>query len=580
MAHHKTMADLAMVLAKESKMKVTMTGETSYIDHDGNINIALMPDTPEGRMITTGLVIHETAHSNYSDLKSKPAGMLGTITNMVEDIRVEAKTIKERIGASFTLDAVTTHYASKGAFAPTTIHDAICGKVMAKGRRVMLKQHGLSSVEPLADEIMDDAFGEDFISELDKIIDNISTLTSSDDSIALATAIINLVEAQKEPPQPPSNSQAPAEEQKDGKGKSGGDKGNKDEQEDSEEEQQEGASEDAGSDETSDEGDSEGSETEEADTAPQGAGNSPEDGEDSNPKGAGGRRTTPEEIEDMLNQESDYGDISKLIVNEMDDQHINSGTTPRLPSMSVITRKNRKLDEVQAISASSRMRAKMLGLLQESKRMPKSFGCSGKKLVASKLVNVAFDDARIFSKKKEVKAVNTAVVIAIDYSGSMREHIHISSPAAFAIHNALFGVKGAVVASIAFGYENDEGVREIGMMVDFKVKPTSDRFNLPTPGDTPTDEAIWMARAMLMARPEPRKILLVVTDGHPNSPTETKAASKVAMSAGIEIGAIGIGESANYVSRTWKNSAVVKKIEELPTAMFEIMDSLLLEKKA
>jgi hypothetical protein len=89
-----SIAGLAMVLSKSVSMNITVSGESSYISSKGDINIAAMPDTPLGKMLTSGLVMHEVSHRNHSDLTSKPSGLHGTLTNIIEDIRVEALTSK------------------------------------------------------------------------------------------------------------------------------------------------------------------------------------------------------------------------------------------------------------------------------------------------------------------------------------------------------------------------------------------------------------------------------------------------------------------------------------------------------
>jgi cobalamin biosynthesis protein CobT len=85
--------------------------------------------------------------------------------------------------------------------------------------------------------------------------------------------------------------------------------------------------------------------------------------------------------------------------------------------------------------------------------------------------------------------------------------------------------------------------------------------------------AIWAARAMLLQRQEPRKIMLILTDGCPCNGFDTEAATQRAMKEGIEIAAIGImhGGVKNY----WKNNCIINSIQELPAAMFGVMEELL-----
>lgn len=590
---HKTssIADLAMVLTKNTKLRVTISGEGSHISQDGNhMNIARMEDTPVGRMLTTGLIVHETSHCNYSDLSSKPSGLVGHITNIIEDIRVESLITKERPGASFHLNEVMNHYVAKGGLNPKTLNDAICGKVMSYGRNRFLRQTGIATIEPMADEIMSDAFDDEFIQELVDIANMIPALTSSADSISLAQKVHDLVLQQQDKPNPSQqgqgNEKTTEQEEKgdaddqertdqssDGEAMqdqlpeepdSGGSSEEPENNPEGKEDISEGAESSTSSTEPSsntNEGVSEGSGAEEAPASPECA----IDG------------ATEQQIKELLAEESDYGDLGKMIRDETNSMESDNISTPLLPGIHKDTEKHARLDEVQAISASSRMRAKMMGMLQDVKRQPESFGATGKKLATNRLHKIALGDPRIFNRKIEVKDINTAIVIAIDYSGSMRGRTEISNPAAYAIHNALFGLKGAATASIGFGCEDENYEQKIMVLVDFKQKPKSDMFNLDAAGSTPTDEAIWAARAMLLSRPEPRKILLIITDGGPDDWGKTISATKQTEKTGIETAAIGV--LCPCVKELWKNSKVVNTLEELAPALFAIMDDLLVQRR-
>ncbi|MEI6208272.1 MAG: hypothetical protein WCP20_15940 [Desulfuromonadales bacterium] len=59
----------------------------------------------------------------------------------------------------------------------------------------------------------------------------------------------------------------------------------------------------------------------------------------------------------------------------------------------------------------------------------------------------------------------------------------------------------------------------------------------------------------------------------PDDDSETKAATKRTMRDGIEIAAIGIMDS--NVRYYWDNHRIIKTIQELPAAMFGIMEGLL-----
>ena len=120
--------------------------------------------------------------------------------------------------------------------------------------------------------------------------------------------------------------------------------------------------------------------------------------------------------------------------------------------------------------------------------------------------------------------VNTAVALLLDLSGSMSSRYEVANAAAFALHHTLFGLRGVAVCSLEFCGKQKQP--EVNVLVDFGAKPLSEHFNhFPCDG-TPTHNAIWVARSMLLQRPEPRKIMLILTDGCPDDDDETRSATK------------------------------------------------------
>ena len=551
MIRDQELAGLAMVLSRDSKIKVTVSGDCSNCASDGSaINIARMPATPLGRMLMTGLVFHEIGHKNHTT-GSKPAGFLGDMMNVIEDIRVDMETIKERPGTCFNLEAVTTHYMNKGSLEPVSLPHAMLGKVMAYGFGRLLKHSAIIPLEAACNEMMDDAFGPEFVDDVDMIIKDLHKLRNTRDTTRMAQKLIDLlIYQQQQAPPPATQNQSqlgPPGQQATGKpGSTDSTPSNKKQQ-----------------------GNKAGSSQDKEEKQTSGSGG--------NGAGSGGsKRPTPEEIEEMLKNNTGYGDLSALIQSELDkiaDSTPSSMRTgiPLLPDIGRLKASHGKLDEIEAISASSRMRARLLGMLQSIKMQPKAYGLSGRKLAPGRLVKLATGDPRIFRKKTEVKLVNTAIVVLLDLSGSMHSRYRVANAAAFALHNTLYGLKGVAVCSLEFS--GKDRAPEINMLVDFGKKPQSDNFNHHPFDGTPTHNAIWAGRVLLLQRPEPRKIMLILTDGCPDNDQETRAATKRTMNDGIEIAALGIMDKS--VRRYWDNHQIIESIQELPAAMFGIMEGLL-----
>jgi len=600
MIRDQELAGLAMTLGRDANIKVTVSGDNSYCSADGStINIARMPATPLGRMLMTGLIFHEIGHKNYTT-GGKPSGLLGDMMNVIEDIRVEMETIQARPGTSYNLDAITTYYSKNGTLEPQDLTHALLGKAMSYGRVNVLNQKALLYVESACNEMMDDAFGQGFIDDAEAILKEIPNLTSTSETETMAEQLIDLLIQQKNPPPPKLRQDSKIDEEPSGSGlKSGGGQKGK------EKNKQKDENDDGGQQVSGCQNDRDGVQDQSASSKLDSqskqdkkkdenrVNNQKSSSSGGNLAGSGaGNRPTSEEIEEMLKQETGYGDLSQLIQDEMDKIAMKTPKSikesiPCLPKLGIMLPENGKLDEVEALSTASRMRAKLMGMLQSIKRQPKSFGCSGKKLATNRLVKMAGGDPKIFKKKIEAVKTNTAVSVLLDLSGSMggkalmangveSSLYHVANKAAFALHHTLFGIRGVAVCSCEF---SGKGAAEAGVniLTDFGQKPLSENFNQYPRGGTPTDDAIWAGRAMLLQRPEPRKVMLVLTDGDPSDPAKTVAATSRALSDGIEIAAIGIMHKG--VEHFWENNRIIKNLQELPAAMFAVMENLLTQKK-
>lgn len=561
------MAGLAMTLSRDARVNVTLGGDSSYCSADGShIHIARMPNTPLGRMLMTGLVFHEVGHKNHTR-GARPPGLLGEMTNVIEDVRVELLTIHERPGTSYDLEAVTIYYTQKGSLAPKDLPSALLGLVMAYGRSVLLQQSTLSDLIEPCRRMLAQALGDRFVEQIEEILgQNFAELASTIDARRMAERLIGILEHQKSTEQP-----VPVEDQQ--PNSPVGDPGN-------------GSTLEIGEEKNEPETDEETS----GDNAPvQEKPGKPE--ENPTPTDADAsliKRPTTDEINEMLlTGTGGYGDLSEMMIRELDTLAAQTPesvlkTLPELPAVGRVTLTRNRLDEVEALTACSRMRARLLTLLQAQKLQQKNYGSSGRKLAHRRLVRMAMGDPRIFSRKVETQALHTAVVLLLDNSGSMADQVisgpkryEVANPAAFALHHALAGLSGVKVASVAFASYDSRP--EVNILVDFGERPDSRYFNILPDGGTPTHRALWSARATLLQRPESRKIILLITDGYPADLEATMAATSRCERDGIEIAAIGIDTES--VRRYWNIHRVIQNLPELPMAMFDVMEMLLEQKK-
>lgn len=623
---------LCQVIARDSGLEVTVGGKDSFISNDGRrLNIAAMPMTPEGRMVAIGLGFHEVGHKLYTDVTSGPGnGLLGDLTNIIEDVREERDFIKDRPGAAYDLESVTDWYQSRGNFTPNNLNTAIRTLALGVGYAELL---GFSSLAPdlvLAREIITAEMGGGFLSLAEMILKKYPSLSYGKDGTAesreMALALCNLLEEEAQKKEQDQQRQKQQQKQDDHQDQPSHDGSSEEvetktdltESEDHDDQSSQDTS-DSPSESDMDEDDQNGGGDQQDDSQTQddesgegrgdpsgngGSNSSPLDAEsdtDQSDFTSGGQATdtetgqeegqtssnlSPDVIRGILHEESDFGDMQKIALKELDRMSKDvpnavRASIPQLPMSERFYGDRNLVSESDAITATSRMRAKLMGMLQSVKKQPGRYGTSGSKLAVNRLVNMHTGDPRIFKKRVESVSINTAIVIMLDASGSMANgRMEVARDTAFALHHTLKGIGGVATLSAAFDMDTDYESVPIQVLCTWGEKPSPENFSV-SPGDyTPTPLALWYARAQLLQRPEPRKICLLVTDGEPfgwdGIESDTVAATKRLEKDGIEIAAIGI--ELPDVATYWKNNRVVNSIEELPQAMFGVMNDLLTRK--
>lgn len=84
------------------------------------------------------------------------------------------------------------------------------------------------------------------------------------------------------------------------------------------------------------------------------------------------------------------------------------------------------------------------------------------------------------------------------------------------------------------------------------------------------DVAILRCGLDLVARPEPRRILLVITDGDPDDGSTATRALGLARDAGIEVYGIGIAIDVSPLFGE-EHSMAIASVTDLATAMFHML---------
>ena len=205
--------------------------------------------------------------------------------------------------------------------------------------------------------------------------------------------------------------------------------------------------------------------------------------------------------------------------------------------------------------------------------------------MAKRLYRAATGDARLFARKRERVAVHTAIHLLIDLSGSMgapvrlgdgsvKRRSEIAQASALALALALDGINGVSVAVTAFpGLAGDDGSVTTLVRHGERPRARAGAFTQSPRGRTPMAGALWFAAADLLARPESRRIVLLLTDGKPDNHADTVEILRLCAASGLET--VGVGIDVD-VSALFPTAIRVADVAELKSALFGAAERLLL----
>ena len=231
--------------------------------------------------------------------------------------------------------------------------------------------------------------------------------------------------------------------------------------------------------------------------------------------------------------------------------------------------------------ASIALRTQLQGLLQSSVLTRSKIGRHGR-VDSRQLHRLSVADARVFKRSGERVGINTAVHILLDCSGSMRRRIKLTTQVCHAVATALDSVDGINVGVTAFpagtptdgGNGNDHGPTVYSVLKH--NERMHDNFNMSAAGCTPLGEAFWHVLQKIQHLPESRKIVLILTDGDPDSFNVALNAIEEGRRFSVEI--YGLGIMSEAITRLLPNhSRTINDLHDLAPAMFSMLRSALIK---
>lgn len=600
-----------------SDLEVVVGGNEAS-SNKGRIVIPSMPINNEKALVTaTGYAMHEEGHINNTDYDIWPCEktfpLLAKVANWFEDIRIEARQMRRFLGARRRLASLVHYLVEDGFFTAPTSNDSpvqrISSYIIFRLRAEVLGQSALEVYAKAAEALVREVIPASTMVRLSVMMFKIEDATCTQDSIDLANSVLHMLKEEQEKADEENKQQTGQGNDPQSQSQSGGN--------DDESQNNAAQSSQPGSD---DDGDSQapqtaqgGSQQDDADEE-EGQGNTPQSspsGEDSNATDDASSQATQssagqgtpeadlagkaENLKRMLSGEDSAGqeDFGRMLEKSLKQLHDdNRATAVEIPPSE--TYRGSIGDPAQIIGrigdATKALKRRVTNRLEGIDREKRYNTSSGSRLDTSRMMGMVTGNTKVFMKRIDGVEMNTAVQILIDRSTSMGlgKRIELAAETALALSYALEGVKGLKTSAVAFPAKigtNENGVAILSEFGERAAHAASRFAALTANGCTPMAEALLFSGCRLASRREDRKILLVVTDGQPEAIGELSAVSRAkarAMltemeAANIEVMAIGIKID---VSMLFSNCRKVDELTELPNAVFEMIQTKLLERRA
>ena len=221
--------------------------------------------------------------------------------------------------------------------------------------------------------------------------------------------------------------------------------------------------------------------------------------------------------------------------------------------------------------ATTALRTRLGGLLQ-TKVLTRSAGGRRGMLDITRLHRFPVCDPRVFRTRAERVGIDTAVHILLDCSGSMVNMMRLACSACYALAAALYASRINVAVTAFPGNLGSTGsYATVSPIIRHGQKVHADLDLIPS-GSTPLGEALWWVMQDMVPVRQRRKIILIVSDGMPDSYACARHALDQGERFGFEI--YGLGIACPYVTELMPGrSKVIDTIAELPNTMFSLLES-------
>jgi cobaltochelatase CobT len=539
---------VARAIGRRMDVEVHIGGNEA--ETDGRvIRLPTLPFTdPDVEILAFGFLEHEAAHIRYTKPVESTSELHHGLCNVIEDVRVERELAREFPGFASTLRRLVAKLVQDSILARPSESDPpgtkLSNYLLYRLRAEVLSQDGLSEYATQAESIFRQSFTPGACTRIGSVIGRVPAMRSTQDASNLAAEVLSILKDESKDPPPP----APRPQATPGPTGAAGT-----------------APGDSGSDSNA------------TDAAASSDGSSPD-------PHAQGRAN----LRDLLTSASpELGPNLSTTVGQALEEAANQSIRTNGGSAGGFGRADEPIDPPpgnpqQILSdvheASMALRVRLRSMVESVRHSRRGYTRHGTRLAPQRAVRAMLGDSRLFAIKRPGRDVNSAIEVLCDRSGSLHgkdgEPMRIAARSLLAAVSGLSGIRGASVEAAVFpGCHHD-----VELLTQFtqSLRSTATRYaSITAQGGTPMYEALMWGFERLLMRPEPRRILVCLTDGEPPKSTYVacQQAIAAAIAGGIEVYAIGI--KVPDISNLFPISHSIDDVADLADAMFRLLQTAL-----
>ncbi len=546
-------------------------------------------------VLANGFIDHEAAHVRYTDFTvAKPAGLAGLLTNLLEDIRVERALGAAYPGSRRNLAALVAMLETDAPALPppdAPVIRQVLGALLYLLRARLLDQTALAAGAAVLEARLDARLPEGAVVKLLALAFAVRQAASTADVIALAERIVAMLQEEAQPPppgdpvgagrsagagdpvgSPPSpsdpavgNPPAPAGDPAGSPPAASGDSMGR---------PPSSAGDPAGSPPAAPGAPAGGSSPAAGDPAEAGPVDSPAAGA----AGAGSPGARHAALAALL--AAGEGDAAGFDVGARARDRLTARAAGHPAARTVLAEYGATPPNPDPAGAVARARAatallrRRLGVLVQAHRDEEAWRARrGRRLDPASLYRPSAGQPVRFVRRTARDAPDTAVGLLLDRSSSMRGALALASQAVLATALALNELSGVACWVAAFpGAASDRVVPLVGFAE--RARRVAGRFDLGAVGGTPLANALWRAGYELSQRPEPRRLLVVATDGEPDDVGAAQQIIGRCRAGGIEVIGLGLGQHLVAVQAVFgaRDATAITALAELAPALFALLE--------